>query len=284
MPRPPFLIAVAAAVVLATVVTFVVLGDLDESAGREAGVTLSEVSSDPGRYEGREVTVSGEIAGNEYLTLADADLAVVLGDDADSRLLVLPGPDAMVPRDLTENAVLRVRGEVEVVGAVSGRTGGEDFLMRGDVLAESGAEAVIRASVVERTRKEPGPPATPAPVRATVGQILDDPRAFDDVPVIVPGRAYPIGRAGFLLTDGRTSIFVGAPATRLPALEGGERVQVRAEVKSLSPFRADTIARALSDTPETAAALPDGAPLAETPIAKGDAFLVFRAFEAGPTQ
>lgn len=124
------------------------LADTDESAGIEEGVTLNAVLEQPARYEGEQVTVSGEWADNEYFPPEGADEVIVIGDDADETLLVVPRLGVAVP-DVDENTVLRVTGVV-VRGSAS-RVGG-----RGFVLSQDGATIFVSASGSELERLQDG--------------------------------------------------------------------------------------------------------------------------------
>jgi len=218
-----------------------------ESAGSERGVTLRDVVEDPARYVGSSVTVSGEIAENDYASPADARIAFVLGDDADLNLLVLPRAAAAVPRDLTEDTVLRVRGTVGHAPAELDAQGRLSPMSR--LITVSDARAVLRADRVEllNPRRIVDRPSPPFP-HASVSEILNDPAAVKG-PVAVSGTAHHVAASGFVLSASGESIYVGAPAVALRALTEGERVSVRADVERLSPFRADRIAGRAGSAP-----------------------------------
>jgi hypothetical protein len=232
---------------------------LGESAGPEDGVTLRDVAADPARYVGQSVTVSGEIAENAYLSTADASIALVLGDDAGRNLLVLPRPGAAVPRGLTEDTVLRVRGTVDHRPMTLDDRGPLGAFSR--LIAVSDARGLVRADRVEllHPRRVVDRPEPPFP-RAQVADVLRDPAAFEG-PVAVTGRATAVGATGFVLTQDGASVYVGAPAAALRAVSEGEVVSMRADVERLSPFRADRLAGRTGGAP------------AET----GDAFLRLRS-------
>jgi hypothetical protein len=255
------LLAAALAVAL-TAGGLLVVARLGESAGREDGVTLRDVTADPGGFVGRSVTVSGEIAENDYLSPADASIAFVIGDDAGRNLLVLPRARAAVPRDLTEDTVLRVRGTVGHRPAVLGDRG--PLSPMGRVIAVSDARAVVRADRVEllNPRRVVDQPKPPFP-RAHVRDVLRDPAAVDG-PVAVSGRATAISARGFVVEEGGASIYVGAPAGALRRLTEGEPVTVSSDVERLSSFRAAWIAGRTG----------------EAPAERGDPFLVLRSIVA----
>jgi hypothetical protein len=250
-----------AAVLAAALLTAGVLpvAGLGESAGREEGVTLRDVAADPAAYVGRTVTVSGEIAENAYLSTADASIALVIGDDAGQNLLVLPRAGAGVPRDLTEDTVLRVRGTVGHRPATLDDRGPLSPMSR--VMALSDARAIVRADRVEllHPRRVVDRRRPPFP-RAHVRDVLREPAAVER-PVVVTGRATAVSATGFVLEEDGASIYVGAPAAALRAITEGEVVSVRADVARLSPFRAGWIAGRAGDAPAGA----------------GDAFLRLRS-------
>lgn len=229
-----------------------------ESAGAERGVTLRDVVEEPAPYVGSSVTVSGEIAENDYASPADARIAFVLGDDAGANLLVLPRAAAAVPRDLTQNTVLRVRGTVGHPPAEFDAQGRLSPL--GRLITISDARAVLRADRVEllNPRRIVDRPSPPFP-RARVSEILNEPAAVEG-PIAVTAAAHHVSASGFVLTSSGESIYVGAPGSALRLLTEGERVSVRADVERLSPFRSDRIAGRASGAPS----------------APGDPFLVLR--------
>lgn len=253
------------------------IADTDESAGPENGVTLNDVVDDPARHEGRTVVISGEWADNGFLSPDDAGTALVIGDDADETLLVIPEPGVEVPR-LGEDTVVRVEGTVEVLEP-DGSNGTTDLLRQGGLLSRDGPEAIVEASAVELV--DP-PRATNARDRrftvATVGQILADPGAFDRRAVTVPGRARRVGDGGFVLQGQDASIFVGAPASDLEQLEAGERVRVRADVAELSPFGSRQRERAFASV-APGVDPQEEVDLSGAPFEPGDPYLLLRALD-----
>ena len=236
----PLVTGAGALLVVISLATALSIADFGESAGREEGVTLRDVTDDPRHYAGETVTISGEYAQTDYFSPDDADLVLVIGDDAGRHLLVLPQPQAGVPPGIDEDTVLRVTGVVRVVEP----GGDEGLLSQGGLLAQAGAEAMIEATDVSYANDEPSP-TQPTRAVATVAQVLDEPRAFSDSIVRVPGRAYRLGERGFVLAGSQRAVFVGAPASELRAIAAGERILVDAEVARISPFRADVIADVL---------------------------------------
>jgi len=271
-------IALLAAVAAAVGVGAILLADFDESAGPEDGVTLNDVVEDPRAYAGRSVTISGEIAENDFFSLADADLALVIGDDAGKRLLVLPQPGADLPIGLAETTVLRFTGTVRLADSGPEDDGG--VLDEGGLLSETSADALLEATQIELVAAE-NASTPPLPRQLTVSQLLDDPRAYDNRPVLVPGTIQRIGQAGFVLAGQERQIFVGAPHANLDDLRPGDQVRVRAELERLSRFRANSIPEALAGTPE----LDDrgDTPAQGAPTGEGDPFLVLRALRAPAT-
>ena len=277
MRTRPLIIAAVALLTSAALASVLWLADLGESAGLETGTTLRDVTGDPRRYEGRTVTVSGEYAENDYFTPQDAEYMLVIGDDAGRRLLVLPQPQAGVPLGVDENSVLRVTGEVRVVEPSAADGGDEGPLSQGGLLAQTGAEAVIEAIDVSYAGTEPSP-TQPTVSRATVGQVVEDPRAFSDSIVRIAGRAYVLGDRGFVLAGDRSAIFVGAPASELGSIGAGERVLVDAEVARISRFRTRVIEAALSQKKSDA----DGVDLNLVPNRPGEPYLVLRGMDRSP--
>jgi len=268
-------IAGVAAVALVVWALTAVIG-VGESAGRESGVTLNQVAADPSRYEGREVVVSGEIAENRYFSLADAPTAFVIGDDARGRIIVLPQPGTELP-PLDENTAVRVRGEVS---ATQPTAPGEEhgYLGQGGLLAGADADAFILAREIEWAVPRPGPapPGPPPPTRTDVAQLVDEPGTCGDAPLVVAGRAWRLGDAGFVLRGDERSIFVGAPLSELERLEDGQRVRVRAELWRLSRWRAEIVRDAM------ASAATEGVALGDVPTARGEPFLLLRALGGEP--
>ena len=270
MPR--WLIAVIAAVVAGGVVVLVaatLIVDLGESAGAEDGITLRQVADRPSEFAGERVIVSGEIAENDYFSLADAQVVFAIGDDAgDRRLLVYPQPQATVP-DLSEDTAVRVEGTVRAIDPQADNTGG--FVDLGGLLAASKATGVIEATRVEivaPSLNAPPPPA-PVPTSTTIARLLAEPEDFRARPVSVPGRVTAILPSGFLLRHQGEQIFVGAPASDLDDLRSGRRVRVRGELARLSQFRAKALTESIHGSSE-------GTDPATDPKA-GDVFLVLRA-------
>jgi hypothetical protein len=270
MPR--WLIAVIAAVVAGSVVVLVaatLIVDLGESAGAEEGITLRQVADRPSEFAGERVIVSGEIAENDYFSLADAQVVFAIGDDAgDRRLLVYPQPQATVP-DMSEDTAVRVEGTVRAIDPQADDTGG--FVDIGGLLGASDATAVIEATrieIVAPSLNAPPPPA-PVPTSTTIARLLADPEDFRARPVSVPGRVTAIFPSGFLLGHQGERMFVGAPASDLDDLRSGRRVRVRGELARLSQFRAKALTESIHGSSE-------GADPASDPKA-GDVFLVLRA-------
>ncbi len=241
------LVLVVAAAVIAIGATTALLLRSNESAGPERGVTLGDVTGDPGGYSDRPVTVSGEMAENDYASPADLRIAFVLGDDADRRLLVLPSATAAVPRDVGEDTVLRVRGRVSPTPAELAGQG--ELSPTGRLIVASGASAVLHADRVEllQPRRVVAQPRPPFP-SLTVARVLERPGAYDQ-PISVRGSARRIGGTGFVLRGERSSVYVGAPATALRAITEGDDVTVTADVARISAFRADWLHGRAGDAP-----------------------------------
>ena len=250
-----------------------------QSEGPEDEVTLRQVAQNPEEYEGQEVTVSGQLAESDYFTQADANVVIPLGAETDGQVLVLPQESATVP-ELVGDAVLRVTGTVRSIESGSGGNGGS--LPHARLLSESGAAAAIEATEVSVAGGDLDDiPSDPPARRATVSQLLRDPAAFNDQPVLVPGTVVAkFPGTGFVLAGNQgdtQTIFVGvAPGNQMDEVSEGDRVRVRAELERISRFRADTIAEALAGTPETDASTPEGVDLDQTPTEEGRPFLVFR--------
>lgn len=93
-------------IVLIAIAVWIVLAALDDSEGRELGVTLEQVADEPGELEGRSVTVSGELA--EYVI---PGRAFPLGEGYTGPVLVVPANGTRVP-PLGEDDVAQVTGTV----------------------------------------------------------------------------------------------------------------------------------------------------------------------------
>jgi len=118
----------------------------------------------------------------------------------------------------------------------------------------------------------PGPEVADVRV-TTLEQVLRDPRAFDEGPLLLRGSAYP-REGGFLLVQDGQAIWVAAPSGA-SGLQRGEAVRVRAELERLTEQNAEQAAQALHlEEP----GLPDRAreAIARTPVEIGEPFLVLR--------
>jgi len=118
----------------------------------------------------------------------------------------------------------------------------------------------------------PGPEVADVRV-VTLEQVLRDPRAFNEGPLLLRGSAYP-REGGFVLVQDGAAIWVAAPAGT-SGLERGEAVRVRAELERLTEQNAEQVAQALHlEEPGP----PDRAreAISETPAEVGEPFLVLR--------
>jgi cold shock CspA family protein len=247
--------------------------DTGESAGREEGVTLRDVVSDPERFEGQRVQISGEWAENDYFAPAQAEEVIVLGDDAATPLLVVPELGVDVPV-MDENSVVVVEGIVRVPDRAQAGLLGPAALMEGD---DGGVAPVVAASRVKLT-EGPEPPIAAEADEATIRQLLRDPRAWGEASLVVPGQVTRITGRGFTLTDEGTSIFVSAPAAELSELKQGQRVRIRAELSRLSQFGADAVEQAVTTVPPGDQA-PPVTGLGDIPIERGEPYLLLRGIE-----
>ena len=132
----------------------------------------------------------------------------------------------------------------------------------------------------------PGPEVSDVRV-ATLEQILRDPAAFNEGPLLVRGSAYP-REGGFVLVQDGAAIWVAAP-TGITGVQAGEAVTVRAELERLTERNAEEVAQALYlEEP----GLPDRSreAIAQTPAEIGEPFLVLRVLrgessdEDGPSE
>jgi hypothetical protein len=234
-------LAALAAVLVGALVVVVVLTATDESAGPEEETTLNDVVDDPARYEGQRVTISGEWEETEHFRPEDAEEVIVLGDDAGAILLVVPQLGVEVP-EMDEDTVVSVTGEVRLPEQ------GERGFVAPDGLLE-GPSPVIAAERVSLVAAPEEPVAVNAD-QVTVAQLLRDPAAYTDDPLLVFGTAHRIGDRGFVLAgDQAATIFVSAPASRLQDLQEGDRVRVRAELSRMSAYGADALEKALASDP-----------------------------------
>lgn len=105
-------------------------------------------------------------------------------------------------------------------------------------------------------------------VEVKVGQLLEDPDAYNGATVIVRDAAVvPIKRSGgFLLESGENRILVYAPSG-LPALEAGEVIPVRGEVVRFTEPAAEALGEELARAPELERVATD----------RGDPYLLLRA-------
>jgi hypothetical protein len=260
----------AAAVVAVAAILGVVIASGGESAGPENGVTLSDVLSEPTRFDGDTVTVSGEWAENRYFDPEDASLAIVIGDDSGQRLLVVPSLGTDLPR-LDEDSVVHVRGTVHAL-TENDTTGG--YVEPGGILASPGVNALLVADRVEIT---PPPRITSGPdtTGATLAAIAGDPAAYDGSLVNVGGTAHKTKR-GFVLTADGHDLFVSAPASELDAVGDGERVRVQAKVQRLSGLAAQELEHAVqTDPPGPQPGEP--ASLQRLPVDPGEPYLLLRS-------
>jgi hypothetical protein len=283
--RPLLIAATALAVILAAVLAFIGFSNMDESAGPETGVTLNDVAEHPDRYVGKTVAISGEWEENDYFSPDDADVALVIGDDAGKKLLVIPRPGVSVPR-MGEDTVVRVTGTVRTIDPKAEADGLRDTgLVRQGGLLSIGADALISATHVELTPPRRGPAERNLRFRvSTVPRLYKDLEVFEDRPVVVTGRASAVGKRGFLLTQDGRSIFVSAPFSKLEGLDPGERVRISGEVATLSRFRTQqanqVIERALaSDEPGPTSK----GELRDVPFSRGQPYLLLRSLQGqGP--
>lgn len=269
MPVPRWtLIALVVAVAAGGLVGALLLMDFDESAGSEVGTTLRDVGEDPQAFAGKEVVISGEVNEDAGLDLADADLALIIGDDTDRDVLVAPQAGAELPVGLDADTVLRVRGTVRPPGDPPPSV--QPLLADGGPLAGSPPDVILEATSLEVPVSDG--PTTPPRVRTlTVSRLLADPGAFSDRPLLVPGTVAAVGPRGFVLSGDGAAIFVAAPLSDLDGLSPGRRVRIRAEVERLSPYRAGRVRSAIGES-----GLRDVAE--QPPMGSGAPFLVLRAF------
>jgi hypothetical protein len=243
-----------------------------ESAGSEEGVTLRDVVREPERFEGRRVTITGEWADNRYFAPSQADEVIVLGDDADTRLLVVPELGVDVP-DIDENSVLVVEGAVRLPNRTRAGLLAPGELMRRN---DGGVAPVVAATRVTLSEGPEQPIETDAD-HATIRQVLRDPRAWDERALVVRGTVARLTPRGFILAQEGESIFVSAPDSQLSGLRQGDRVRVRAELSRLSQFGADAVEQAFAtDPPGDQAGSPD---LGGVPIERGEPYLLLRGIE-----
>lgn len=92
-----------------------------------------------------------------------------------------------------------------------------------------------------------------AVAETTIDQVLANPGAFDDKPVVVRGTAYPVGDLGFFLASEGSSIFVAAPFSDTDKVQSGEEVTVRGELSRLDEARAGDV----QDAVDTESGAPD---------------------------
>jgi hypothetical protein len=267
-------LAIAATVMLAVAIAVaaVLVTSGGESAGPEDGVTLGDVVAEPHRYDGQTVTISGEWAENTYFSPTDASVALVIGDDADAKLLVVPDLGVDVPR-LDDDTVVRVRGKVHALTEGDSAAG---FVHPGGILESEGTHVLLTADQVAVTppRRVTEGPSTDA---TTLAAILNDPRAFDGRLVSVTGTARPVPR-GLILSAGGQDVFVSAPRSDVDAVSRGDQVQVQAKVQRLSGLAADTLETAFTTDPPSDE--PGEPPILDRlPIDAGEPYLLLREID-----
>jgi hypothetical protein len=253
---------------------FVYIVASDESAGTEDDVTLSDVVQDPTRYEGQRVAISGEWADNGYFSPDQAEEVIVLGDDAEHELLVVPSLGVAVP-GVDDNDVLAVEGVVRIPERGGAGYVAPDALME---RVDGGIAPVVQAESIELVSNPDEPLAAEAD-HATVRQLLRDPRAWDERAVVVRGTVTRVVDRGFTLIQDGAAIFVSAPASELGALDAGQHVRIRAELTRLSGFGADALEHALATDPpgdQPGSSLDIG----DVPIEVGEPYLLLRALDA----
>lgn len=267
------MIVVIALVAAATAGLVAYLLTSGESAGSEDGVTLTDVLQDPARYEGERVAISGEWADNPHFSPDQAEQVIVLGDDAERRLLVVPRLGVDVP-EIDEDSAVEVEGVVRIPERSGAGYLAPDALMERE---DGGVAPVVAADSVKLVAGGEEPLAVEAE-QATVRQLLRDPRAWDERELTLTGTATRVMDRGFTFKQDGATIFVSAPSRDLSALEAGDRVQIRAELTRLSAFGADALEEALHTDP------PGDQPrssidVGDVPIEAGEPYLLLRGLD-----
>lgn len=272
LATPTIALGLLVVAAVAALVAYLVVSD--ESAGPETGVTLTDVVEDPARYEGERVSVSGEWAENRYFAPDRAEEIIVIGDDAENPLLVVPRLGVDVPQ-INEDTVVAVEGVVRIPERTGAGRVAPDALMERE---DGGVAPLLAADSVELVPAGDEPLALEAE-HASVRQLLRDPRAWDERPLNVTGTVVRVTERGFAITQNGATIFVSGPASELDALKAGDRVEVRAELSRLSAFGADALEQALqSDSPIDQP--PSSFDIDDVPIDRGEPYLLLRALEA----
>ena len=186
----------------------------------------------------------------------------------------------MVPRlgvdvpEMDEDTVVAVEGVVRLPERTGAGLVAPDALME---RPDGGVTPLLAADSVELVPAGERPVAGEAK-RATVQQLVRDPRAWDERPLNVTGTVVRVAERGFALTQDGATIFVSAPASELDALEAGERVELRAELSRLSAFGADALEQTLhTDSPVDQP--PSAFDIDDVPIDRGEPYLLLRTLE-----
>jgi hypothetical protein len=253
----------------------VLLAKPQGSAGSPEPQTLSTLAGDPASLRGRTVTITGAVAERGYLSPADANAALVLTDDAGTRVLVLVTESAHPPRRPRPGTVLQVTGRV-IDAPDPARLTDRDGVTPAALLRHTHTVTGIVANDIERA--DAAAPAS-RPLRGfsrtAVRDVVQHPRRHDDDLLALTGRAYRPSRFGFVLLQGRHAVFVGASPDLMRSVRSGAHVRVRAELGRMSRFRADTAAGALSGHLEGRSSARN-ARIRRTPAEPGSPYLILR--------
>ena len=267
------IIVVLALTVAAAAALVAYLAMSQESAGSEEGVTVRDILEEPARHEGERVAISGEWYDNEHFSPDQAEEVIVLGDDADQPLLVIPRLGVEVPQ-LDEDTAVAVEGVVRIPERAGAGFLAPDALMERE---HGGVAPVLAAESVELVTGAGEPLAVEAE-QVTVPQLLRDPRAWDERELALTGTATRVVERGFTLMQDGATIFVSAPSRDLSAVEAGDGVHIRAELSRLSAFGSDALEDALqTDPPGDQPSSASG--IGEVPIDRGEPYLLLRGLD-----
>jgi len=187
----------------------------DASAGRDAGITINDLTDDPGEFAGQTVTVSGDV--DEPL----GERTFTIGDDDKLLVVMRSNASTYAPR---EDEVVAVRGTARV------------FTLA-DVERESGvdlddarvADFENRAVIIgEELFTQPGAADQPENVTASIEDIRDDAAEFYGATVTTTAPVTAVlSPSAFVLGD--EILVVGSDVGR--GVDEGRQVQVTGTVR-----------------------------------------------------
>ncbi len=224
---------------IAAFVLVLVLNDDDEPAGEQAGVTVSDIVNQRGKYLGQTVVVSGaieEILGEGAFTIRGPEEATGEG------LLIVAEDGAIVPledrppRSATDDeTVVRVRGVVNNTDLRELSEFGEKI--PDDRLEPFGDAPVVMAESITVSPDVPPPSDDEA---VTVDDVVEDPKRFRGELTTVGGRVTEELGRNAVIVDGE--LLVVSPLNPLTTLSEGDLARFIGPVR---PFDIEEFEREL---------------------------------------